>query len=204
MNGIQIELNGEPYSGFAYQTQDGILIHLPGLQAPHAPGFEALFQPLPEERASSGFIEIGEWDGNAYPFEGDVPLMLGPDGAVWVKVCNAPDELPLAVDEPRAWRILEEAEEAFGAKQMAEERAACGEWPAPTTIADYLMYIEDEAEAQERETPTDPDEMIERMVYAAALRELAQELRKLGFEPAPAPWTAADQPSADSQLTTQN
>ena len=106
MNGIQIELNGEPYTGFAYQTQDGTLISLPGLQAPHAPGFEALFHPLPEERASSGFIEIGEWDGSAYPFEGDVPLMLGPDGAVWAKVCNVPDELPLAVELTTDYRSL--------------------------------------------------------------------------------------------------
>ena len=197
MTNIQIELNGEPYSGFAYQTQDGILIHLPGLQASHAPDFEALFQPLPEERVSGGFIEIGEWDGSSYPFEGDVPLMLGPDGAVWARVCNTTDDLPLSVDEPRAWRILEEADEAFGAKQMAEERAACGEWPAPTTIPEYLTYIEDEAEVQEREQPTNPDEMIERMVYAAALRELAQELRKLGFEPAPAPWKSTDEPTID-------
>ena len=202
MNGIQLELNGEAYSGFAYQTQGGILISLPGLQAPHAPGFDALFQPLPDERASSGFIEIGEWDGSAYPFEGDVPLMLGPDGAVWARVCERPDELPLAVDEPRAWRILQEAEEAFGARQMAEERAACGEWPAPTTIPNFLMWIENEAEVQEREQPTDPDELIERMVYAAALRELAQELRKLGFEPAPAPWTSRPQTTDNRPPTT--
>ena len=191
MNGIQIEINSEPYTGFVYQTQDGILIHLSGLQAPHALGFEALFQAIPDERVSGGFIEVGEWDGHAYPFEGDVPLMLGPDGAVWARVCDRPDDLPLAVDEPRAWRILEEAEEAFGARQMAEERAACGEWPAPTTIPDFLMWIEDEAGVQERDQPANPDEMIERTVYAAALRELAQELRKLGFEPAPAPWTAS-------------
>ena len=112
MNGIQIELNGEAYTGFAYQTQDGICrmlcirIHLPGLQAPHTPGFEALFQPIPEERVSGGFIEIGEWDGSSYPFEGDVPLMLGPDGAVWARVCERPDELPLAVELTTDYRSL--------------------------------------------------------------------------------------------------
>ena len=197
MNGIQIEINGEPYNGFAYQSQYGILIYVPGLQAPHAPGFEALFQPVPEERARSGFIEIGEWDGSAYPFEGDCPLQIGPDGAVWAKVCDRPDDLPLALDEPRAWQILAEADDAFGAKQMAQERASCGNWPAPATIPDFLLYIEDEAEVQEHENPTDPDEMIERTVYAAALRELALELRKLGFEPSPVPWAATDEPTID-------
>ena len=102
MNGkhtILIEINGEACSGFAYQTQGGILIHLPSIQALHAPAFETLFQPLPEERLNGGFIEVGEWDGSAFPFEGDVLFGLGPDGAVWAKICDSPEELPLAINE---------------------------------------------------------------------------------------------------------
>jgi hypothetical protein len=179
MNGkhtIQIEINGEACHGFAYQTQSGILIHLPGIQAPHALAFETLFQALPEERLSGGFIEAGEWDGGAYAFEGEAAFCLGPDGAVWTKVCNRPEELPLAENAPAnhalAWRMLDEAEEAFGAKSLA-----CQAGRTPCAIPDYLLRLEEEAAWQEQRrrgcTP-----------YARALRGLAQELRQLGFSPA--------------------
>jgi hypothetical protein len=199
MNGnhnIQIEINGETCTGIAYQATDGILIHLPGLQAPHAPAFETLFQPLPEERLNGGFIEAGEWDGKAFPFEGDVLFGLGPDGAVWARVCDHPDELPSAENAPanllQAWRILADAEEALGAKSMARERAACGNWPRPHTIPDFLMWLEDEASIQEQQIADHPEEAGERMPYVQALRGLAEELRQLGFEPAPVPWTAEE------------
>ena len=44
----------------------------------------------------------------------------------------------------RANRILDEAEEAFGARSLAEKRATCGYWDPPGTVADYLLWIEDE------------------------------------------------------------
>ena len=48
---------------------------------------------------SSGFIEVGEWDGKAYEFEGGVELLQGPDGKVWAQICalaNLPSAEPPA------------------------------------------------------------------------------------------------------------
>ena len=86
-------------------------------------------------------------------------------------------------------QILEEAEEAFAVKSMAEERALCGGWPKPETIHEYLFWIEDEAQYQaDHRLGTWQDEQ---RIYIQGLRELAQELRELGFSPSPAPWLAA-------------
>ena len=88
--------------------------------------------------------------------------------------------------ERAAWQILQEAEDAFEALSVARERAANGEWPAPQSIPDFLMWIQDEWEIQDRlvaESPKDSD-----LVYASALLDLVEELRALGFEPSPAPW----------------
>lgn len=199
MNGnhnISVEHDGVLHSGVAYQTADGVLIHLPGIQLPGTPAFAALFQPIPDERLNSGFIEVGEWDGQAFPFEGELFFGLGPDGAVWAKVCDSPDELP-GVDlaneaQGRAWRMLAEAEEAFSAKSMARQRAAYGNWPAPRSIPDYLMWLEDETAVQEQQAANHPEEAAERAPYAAALRGLAGELRQAGFTPTPVPWAAGE------------
>lgn len=97
--------------------------------------------------------------------------------------------------ERAAWQILHEAEEAFEAMSVARERAANGEWPAPQSISDFLMWIQDEWEIQDRlvtECPKDGD-----LVYASALLNLVEELRALGFEPAQAPWQLAIE---DAQL----
>lgn len=191
---IQITIDGVSHDATAYQIAGGILIHLPGISLPEAPLFETLFQSLPDDRLLGGFIEVGDWDGKGYAFEGDVLFGLGPDGAVWGKICDHPDELPLAENVPGntalAWRMLAEAEEAFGAKSMALERSACGGWPTPRSVADFLMWLEDEAEIQQQQSADHPDEMTERLVYAAALSELAAELRGLSFEPSTPPWDA--------------
>ena len=82
----QILINGLPVEGTAYQAGEGLIIHIPGIaqkvgeEPALLPQFSALFQPV-----SSGFIEVGEWDGKAYEFEGGVELLQGPDG----KVCGA-------------------------------------------------------------------------------------------------------------------
>ena len=91
---IQIEINGEVYSGTAYQAADGLVIHLPGIQADSAPPFETLFQSLPVEKPDSGFLEVGEWNGKKFPFETQVSLVIGPDGMVWAQVCDTPSKLP--------------------------------------------------------------------------------------------------------------
>jgi len=88
--------------------------------------------------------------------------------------------------ELAAWQILQEAEDAFEAMSVARERAAYGEWPAPQSISDFLMWIQNEWEIQDRlvaECPKESD-----LVYASALLNLVEELHALGFEPSPAPW----------------
>jgi hypothetical protein len=94
----------------------------------------------------------------------------------------SPLEIP---DEEKANRILDEAEEAFAVKSMAEERTASSEWPKPTSISEYLFWIEDEARNQ-ASILQDEDNPF----YVQALQELAQELRGLGFTPSPPPWEA--------------
>ena len=91
-------------------------------------------------------------------------------------------DLPAPDPDARAWRILAEAEEAFGAQSLARERAACGEWPRPQTIPDFLAWIEDEVANPPEEGGA---------TYLRALRGVATELRQLGFVPAIAPWEAA-------------
>jgi len=188
---IQLEINGEPYTGTAFKTNDGILIHLPGVQAPSAAPFETLFQGVPERKLNGGFLEVGEWNGKEFSFETQVTFGVGPDGKVWAQVCDTPGELPdaAACDTTLAFKILEEAEEAFNAKSMAEERAANGSWPKPATVSDYLFWLEDEATIQEDALNRSPraDEMDQ--AYAQALRGVANELRELGFTPSPEPWS---------------
>jgi hypothetical protein len=57
--------------------------------------------------------------------------------------------LIVQTDESQANRILDEAEEACGARSLVRERAACRNWALPETVADYLRWIEDEATLQE-------------------------------------------------------
>ena len=188
---IQLEINGEPYTGTAIKTNDGILIHLPGVQASSAAPFETLFQGVPERKLNGGFLEVGEWNGKEFSFETQVTFGVGPDGKVWAQVCDTPGELPdaAACDTTLAFKILEEAEEAFNARSMAEERAANGGWPKPATVSDYLFWLEDEATIQEDALNRSPrsDEMDE--AYVQALRGVANELRELGFTPSPEPWS---------------
>jgi hypothetical protein len=82
--------------------------------------------------------------------------------------------------ENLANRMLDEAEEAFGARSLARERAACGNWEPSVTVADYLLWVEDEAALQEG--------LGEDLIYAKALRVIANEIRELGFEASPPPW----------------
>jgi len=188
---IQLEINGEPYTGTAFKTNDGILIHLPGVQTASAAPFETLFRGLPENKLNGGFLEVGEWNGKEFSFETQVTFGVGPDGKVWAQVCDTPGELPDAAtcDTTLAYKILEEAEEAFNAKSMAEERAANGGWAKPVTVSDYLFWLEDEASIQEDALNRSPraDEMDE--AYTQALRGVANELRELGFTPSPEPWS---------------
>jgi hypothetical protein len=188
---LQLEINGEPYTGTAIKTNDGILIHLPGIQAASAAPFETLFQGLPENKLNGGFLEVGEWNGKEFSFETQVTFGVGPDGKVWAQVCDTPGELPdaAACDTTLACKILDEAEEAFDAKSMAEERAANGGWPKPVTVSDYLFWLEDEATIQEDALNRNPHPAEMDEAYTRALRGVANELRELGFTPSPEPWS---------------
>ena len=143
--------------------------------------FSNQFRPLPQGKVSGGYLEIGEYNGSTYQFEGQVVFCLGPDNQVWALVGHVEDLPDLTIDPvEKANRILDEAEEAFGARSLAFERASDGGWTAPENIPDFLLWLEDEAEVQESSG--------EDKVYAHALRGLANELRTLGYWPSPAPW----------------
>ena len=97
---IEILINGLPFEGTAYQAGEGLIIHIPcvaprtGAELGVLLQFPALFRPV-----SSGFIEVGEWDGKAYEYEGGVELLQGPDGKVWAQVyelANLPSAEPPA------------------------------------------------------------------------------------------------------------
>ena len=89
--------------------------------------------------------------------------------------------------EQLAWEILGEAEEAFEAISVSQDAAARQGLPQPQTIPEILGWIEAEAAAQEELLVDDPKNSDR--VYAQALRELAEELRSLGFESLAAVWS---------------
>jgi len=78
-----------------------------------------------------------------------------------------------------AWDILREAEEAFEALSVAQEAAENAGLPQPESIPEYLWWIEREASLQESLLANDPKNYDR--VFAQALRDLAAELRRLGF-----------------------
>ncbi len=98
-----------------------------------------------------------------------------------------PPEEPV---EALARRILDDAEEAFAARSLAETRALKGRFPRPVSIQDYLFWIEDELQLQGNFQKKRPDEQAQQRIYVLALYELTRELRRLGFKPSPAPWQA--------------
>lgn len=85
--------------------------------------------------------------------------------------------------EQAAWEILQEVEDTDFLKSMAEDRAACGNFLPTATPASFLFWFEDEAEIQEAQAETYPDEAEKRRQYATVLREVAGRLRDLGYEP---------------------
>lgn len=95
--------------------------------------------------------------------------------------------------ETLAWAILEGAEATDGVKSMAEDRAACGGLHAPSTVSDYLFWLEDEAEIQEANFESLPDMYREVPPYIAVLRDFAARLRDLGFSYESTPFEEADE-----------
>jgi hypothetical protein len=84
--------------------------------------------------------------------------------------------------------ILALAEKSFGVQTWLTERAACGDWPVPETVSQYLGWIEDEAAIQEQQAADHPDERQDRLYQAISLRVIACALRCLGVQPSPLPW----------------
>ena len=86
--------------------------------------------------------------------------------------------------EQAVWDILQAAEDTDFLMSMAGDCAACGNFSPPTTPGAFIFWFEDEAEIQEAQAATYPDEAEKRLQYAAVLREVAGRLRDLGIEPA--------------------
>jgi hypothetical protein len=103
-------------------------------------------------------------------------------------VLKAHEEHTAGQVEALARRIMDEAEEAFAAKSMAEERALLGNWPRPQTVSDYLFWIADEAQFQEEIAKDQLEGGNDQRIYSQALHGLADELRDLGFIPSQATW----------------
>ena len=80
-----------------YQIPGGLIIHVPDMQAdgaePISGLFSLMFTSVPQDKLDAGYLEIGEWDKakDAYPWEGAVNFMLGPDGKVWAQVGDIED-----------------------------------------------------------------------------------------------------------------
>ena len=91
--------------------------------------------------------------------------------------------IPSPAPESLAWEILEQGEFHRQAISMAHDRAACAGRQPPASIGDYLYWLETEADIQETQAEAFPDEAPRRNTFAAALQEIADRLRDLGFEP---------------------
>lgn len=87
--------------------------------------------------------------------------------------------------EPEAGVVLDEADQQFGVKQMAHDRARFYGFAAPTTPADYLWFIEHEAAIQEAQAKDDAAIRGDAERYAQELRAVALQLRALGIMPTP-------------------
>jgi hypothetical protein len=201
---MTISINGESYPAQAFRAQDGVVLYVPQLERQDAPYFYQLFKDVPQEFVGRGWVGVGHWDGFRYDFETRADLLLGPDGTVWAQICGEPERLPEIDDQEdpihlsphyqadvfrrqRAFKILEEAEELYGAIEMARDEASVDHWPLPVSVEDYLFWIEEEAFIQSHyksyfaDDPTGPS-------YSETLQSVANELRSLGFKPSQPPW----------------
>lgn len=79
--------------------------------------------------------------------------------------------------------ILSAAEQECLALSMAKDRAGCNEFRPPSSPGDYLFWIEDESQLQEGQCIDCPDEMPDRIEYAAKLAYYAKKLRCLDVIP---------------------
>ncbi len=111
-------------------------------------------------------------------------IIIGPDRHVWVVMPVGFTDL----SKEMGHRILAEAEEAFGLLSLIWERANAGNWDRPTSIPEYLFWLEDEARLQARTLYDDILFFRQNEPYVRALFGVAMELRTWGFTPALPPW----------------
>lgn len=103
--------------------------------------FNHLFEALPPNRISCGYLELGEWLGNAYEAEFQITLVLGPDGKVWAEIGDLED-LPALAEcdrETLAAQMIDEFLEACdhdeaGIEEGEPTRAALRQWPVPRVM----------------------------------------------------------------------
>lgn len=114
-------------------------------------------------------------------------IQAGYQALIRIRQALEPPKLQEPV-EVLACRILDEAEEAFAARSLAERRAREGRFPMPVSIQDYLFWIEDELRLQGNFQKKEPEAQAQQQIYVLALFELTRELRWLGFKPSSAPW----------------
>lgn len=92
--------------------------------------------------------------------------------------------------EAEARKLLESA----GVTELSRERAANGNWAEPTTIEDFLMYLEDEIDTQIAVARHLGDPVPD---YIREWETLATKLRAMGYEAAVPPWVMPSQPNED-------
>ena len=139
--------------------------------------FKDLFEALPKNRISCGFLELGEWLGNEYEAEFPISFSLGPAGKVWAEIGDVED-LPIRSEsdrEAKAGQILDEFLEAVqdwlpGLCVEGPTEKELTTWPAPR-----MMHWLQQPATLHRAEPA----------QRRLITGLLAELHALGFHPKP-------------------
>ncbi|GAB4577481.1 MAG: hypothetical protein Fur0022_02120 [Anaerolineales bacterium] len=99
--------------------------------------FNHLFEGLPPNCISCGFLELGEWLGDQYEAEFQVALRLGPDGKVWAEIGEVED-LPVLAERDRESLAAQMVDEFL---EACEDGESCLEEGEPTREALRLWPI---------------------------------------------------------------
>ena len=142
-----------------------------------------LDEELPTDYSNTGESGSPLVTLDTFPKEAEENLELSGKLRIWVEEWAAFRKDCLHGPEARS--ILDEADQQFGVKQMAHERARSYGFAAPTAPADYLWFIEHEAAIQEAQAKDDATIRENAERYARKLRALAAQLRATGIMPTP-------------------
>jgi hypothetical protein len=91
---ILVEFDGRTHSGEAFQFGDDILVRVKGMRPKGIPKWQQLFDPVPEDTAPGGHLEVGEWDGKSFELDKDISFGVDPYGQV-IAFVGILDDLPL-------------------------------------------------------------------------------------------------------------